>query len=59
MKMSLCFQHPILDVAPVDEEGSDAEPDPEAVQRYSRVCVCVCVCWEPRVSDTLNTAALL
>ncbi|KAK2881758.1 hypothetical protein Q8A67_019026 [Cirrhinus molitorella] len=26
--------HPILDVAPVDEEGSDAEPDPEAVQRY-------------------------
>ncbi|XP_050985640.1 serine/threonine-protein kinase SIK3 homolog isoform X2 [Labeo rohita] len=27
--------HPILDVAPVDEEGSDAEPDPEAVQRSS------------------------
>ncbi len=34
----------MLDVAPVDEEGSDAEPDPEAVQRYSRECVCVCVC---------------
>ncbi|KAI7800830.1 serine/threonine-protein kinase SIK3-like protein [Triplophysa rosa] len=26
--------HPIPVVAPVDEEGSDAEPDPEAVQRY-------------------------
>ncbi|XP_073778929.1 serine/threonine-protein kinase SIK3 homolog isoform X1 [Danio rerio] len=26
--------HPIPAVAPVDEEGSDAEPDPEAVQRY-------------------------
>ncbi|TRY58097.1 hypothetical protein DNTS_022731 [Danionella cerebrum] len=27
--------HPIPAVAPVDEEGSDAEPDPEAVQRRS------------------------
>ncbi|XP_051719916.1 serine/threonine-protein kinase SIK3 homolog isoform X2 [Ctenopharyngodon idella] len=27
--------HPIPAVAPVDEEGSDAEPDPEAVQRSS------------------------
>ncbi|XP_062873338.1 serine/threonine-protein kinase SIK3 homolog isoform X2 [Trichomycterus rosablanca] len=26
--------HPIPAVAPVDEEGSDGEPDPEAVQRY-------------------------
>ncbi|XP_051963760.1 serine/threonine-protein kinase SIK3 homolog isoform X1 [Xyrauchen texanus] len=26
--------HPIPAVAPVDEEGSDTEPDPEAVQRY-------------------------
>ncbi|XP_052472641.1 serine/threonine-protein kinase SIK3 homolog isoform X1 [Carassius gibelio] len=26
--------HPIPAVTPVDEEGSDAEPDPEAVQRY-------------------------
>ncbi|KAI2656546.1 hypothetical protein H4Q32_013504 [Labeo rohita] len=29
--------HPILDVAPVDEEGSDAEPDPEAVQSATKV----------------------
>uniref|UniRef100_A0A671T321 non-specific serine/threonine protein kinase n=1 Tax=Sinocyclocheilus anshuiensis TaxID=1608454 RepID=A0A671T321_9TELE len=34
--------HPILDVAPVDEEGSDAEPDPEAVQRYGSLAfVCL------------------
>ncbi|KAI1903860.1 hypothetical protein AGOR_G00031570 [Albula goreensis] len=26
--------HPIPAVTPVDEEGSDGEPDPEAVQRY-------------------------
>ncbi|XP_039525944.1 serine/threonine-protein kinase SIK3 homolog isoform X1 [Pimephales promelas] len=26
--------HPVPAVPPVDEEGSDAEPDPEAVQRY-------------------------
>lgn len=26
-------QHPIPAVAPVDEEGSDGEPDQEAVQR--------------------------
>uniref|UniRef100_A0A8C2FZH1 non-specific serine/threonine protein kinase n=1 Tax=Cyprinus carpio TaxID=7962 RepID=A0A8C2FZH1_CYPCA len=33
-----CFcvcQHPIPAVTPVDEEGSDTEPDPEAVQRPS------------------------
>uniref|UniRef100_A0A673MM17 non-specific serine/threonine protein kinase n=1 Tax=Sinocyclocheilus rhinocerous TaxID=307959 RepID=A0A673MM17_9TELE len=29
--------HPIPAVTPVDEEGSDAEPDPEAVQRYGSV----------------------
>ncbi|KAI4897701.1 hypothetical protein NFI96_000843 [Prochilodus magdalenae] len=27
--------HPIPAVAPVDEEGSDGEPDPEAVQRWT------------------------
>lgn len=31
---TLCLiQHPIPAVAPVDEEGSDGEPDQEAVQR--------------------------
>lgn len=29
----LSLQHPIPAVAPVDEEGSDGEPDQEAVQR--------------------------
>ncbi|CAB1347690.1 unnamed protein product, partial [Coregonus sp. 'balchen'] len=28
------YKHPIPAVAPVDEEGSDGEPDQEAVQRY-------------------------
>uniref|UniRef100_A0A9J7YL07 non-specific serine/threonine protein kinase n=1 Tax=Cyprinus carpio carpio TaxID=630221 RepID=A0A9J7YL07_CYPCA len=45
--------HPILDVAPVDEEGSDAEPDPEAVQRYGSVFACcvVFVCLRSSYKD--------
>uniref|UniRef100_A0A8C2FWT3 non-specific serine/threonine protein kinase n=1 Tax=Cyprinus carpio TaxID=7962 RepID=A0A8C2FWT3_CYPCA len=33
-KLTHSLTHPIPAVTPVDEEGSDTEPDPEAVQRY-------------------------